>query len=764
MTDRQTPTVFEPTDDPAWIFREDGYDPLRESSLESRFSISNGFLGVRRARAIPWGELPPHTYVAGLFDRPAAEGAVSGLVPVADWLAVRISTPECPPTQAPGPASVHQLTLDMQRGLVIGDCRHVQSAGLDLHVRTLRLVSRADSGLGLQLIRFEVTRGEADLVLEASFEGLNLGLDAERLTQDLGVWRTRQSGKRLAMAAHASLKIDSQPPTPPERGDLTWRWTWTAKAGQVAAFQRLVAVTRSDTPTDAPGDDAVELLGTAQGRGWRAAVADHEAAWAERWHWSGIEIDGDPEAQEALRFAAYHLNSAANPADDRVSIGARALTGADYLGHVFWDTEIFLLPFYIFTWPAAARALLLYRFRTLDAARARAAAMGWRGALYAWESADTGEDVTPRQVVGPDRRVVTILTGGQEQHISADVAYAVWQYWQATGDEAFLLEAGAEIILETGRFWASRASLEPDGLRHIRGVLGPDEYHEEIDDNAFTNIMARWNILRALEVASLLAERWPERWAELSAGLGLVDKEMHAWRAVAKTMATGLDARTGIFEQFEGYFGLEEIDLAAYAGRSVPMDVVLGRDRTARSQVVKQADVVALLALLPEEFAGQSAADNFGFYEPRCGHGSSLSRPMHGLAAARLGLSDLALDYFRGTAATDLADTHVAIAGGIHIAAQGGLWMVAVFGFAGLSMRADALAIEPRLPKGWNSLQFRAQWRGRTLRFKISVATKLLEIALEAGEATAVWVNEKLQPIAESATINVVLAPRMLPA
>jgi trehalose/maltose hydrolase-like predicted phosphorylase len=408
--------------------------------------------------------------------------------------------------------------------------------------------------------------------------------------------------------------------------------------------------------------------------------------------------------------------------------------------------------------------LLFYRFRTLDAARARAAAMGWRGALYAWESADTGEDVTPRQVVGPDRRVVTILTGGQEQHISADVAYAVWQYWQATSDESFLLDAGAEILLETGRFWASRAALEADGLHHIRGVLGPDEYHEHIDDNAFTNVMARWNIQRAIDVAKLLSDRWPSRWAELSARLGLSETELGDWRAVAGAMATGLNPQTGVFEQFEGYFGLEEIDLSAYAGRSVPMDVVLGHDRIARSQIVKQADVVALLALLPEEFPGPAARENFRFYEPRCGHGSSLSRPMHALAAARVGASDLALGYFRGTAATDLADTHVAIAGGIHIAAQGGLWMAAVFGFAGLSMREDALAIDPRLPKGWNSLQFRAQWRGRTLRFKITAAAHLLEIALESGEATAIWVNRKLEPIAVGSTINVVLAPCMPPA
>src|ERR1019366_7645108 len=195
----------------------------------------------------------------------------------------------------------------------------------------------------------------------------------------------------------------------------------------------------------------------------------------------------------------------------------------------------------------------MYRFRTLDAARAKAAGMGWRGALYAWESADTGAEATPAQVVAPDRRVVDVLCGTQEQHISADVAYAVWQYWQATGDEGFLLDAGAEILLETGRFWSSRAQLEPDGHSHIRGVIGPDEYHEHIDDNAFTNVMARWNIRRALEVAELLRERWPARWASLAAHLTLDDDELAQWSRTVETIATGFDPGTGLFEQFAGF-------------------------------------------------------------------------------------------------------------------------------------------------------------------------------------------------------------------
>ena len=356
-------------------------------------------------------------------------------------------------------------------------------------------------------------------------------------------------------------------------------------------------------------------------------------------------------------------------------------------------------------------------------------------------SADTGAETTPELVIGADRQVIDILSGKEEQHISADVAYAVWQYWQATGDEEFLRDAGAEILLETGRFWASRALPEADGYRHIRDVIGPDEYHEHVDDNAFTNVMARWNIRRAIDVAALLREHWPECWKSLSSRLGLDAAELSQWRGAADTIATGLDPKTGLFEQFAGYFALEEIDLADYAGRSVPMDMVLGRERTQGSQVIKQADVVALLGLLPDEFVGDMGRTNFRYYEPRCGHGSSLSRAMHGFVAARLGYSEIALRYFQQTAAIDLADTHVAIDGGIHIAALGGVWLTAVFGFAGLSLRNDGVAIDPQLPAGWSGLSFGLQWRGRRLKIRIDQAKQCLEATLEKGEPMTLVVS-----------------------
>ncbi|WP_131116455.1 glycoside hydrolase family 65 protein [Lichenihabitans psoromatis] len=736
--------LLAPTADPAWVFIADGFDPLRETSVESRFAISNGFLGVRGGRATTRGTrwvAPARTYVAGLFDTPDTEHATPGLVPAPDWLQVRLLVNGVPMVRHPGEVLSHRMTLDVRRGALLSESSRLKTADLNLHLKTLRLVSMSERGLGLQLIHMMVETGVVDVTVEASCEGVGLGLLSDHLDQELGVWHTAHSGKGLGMAAAALLQIDGRDVKPTSLGQFKWAWSWTTQPGQTVCFERSVAIVRSDVKTIDAGNAARDKLRNAERIGWRGMLAAHDAVWSSRWQFSDVTVEGDATAQKVLRFALYHLNSAANPDDEHVSIGARALTGDDYRGHVFWDTEIFLLPFYTLTWPEAARALLMYRFHTLDGARAKAAGMGWRGAFYAWESADTGAEMTPTQAVGPDRTIIKILCGTQEQHISADVAYAVWHYWEATGDEDFLLDAGAEILLETGRFWTSRAQPEADGLCHIRGVIGPDEYHEHIDDNAFTNVMARWNIHRAIDVAALLRKRWPDRWANLAERLKLDEAELKRWRAVADTIATGLDPKTGLFEQFAGYFVLEDIDLADYAGRSVPMDVVLGRERTQRSQVVKQADVVALLGLLPEEFRGESAVANFRYYEHRCSHGSSLSKAMHGLVAARLGASEAALRYFLETAAIDLSDTKVAIDGGVHIAALGGLWIMAVFGFAGLSVRRDGIALDPKLPRGWTSLAFSVQWRRRTLKVRVEQAKTLIEATLEAGEPMTIFIG-----------------------
>jgi trehalose/maltose hydrolase-like predicted phosphorylase len=742
---------MEPHADPAWRLVEQGYDPTREPGIEACFAISNGLLGSRASRSISrgptWVAYQHHltwaswarTYVAGLYDTPNVLPPVPGLVPAPDWLRARIWVNDNLILLRTGELQNYRRTLDLRRGLLLIEWVQRAPTGHRVRVRTLRAVSLADRAVALQVVRISVDGAPARVRLEASFESTTSALDLVRSGRGSAVWRTAESGKTLAISARARLTGSSD--IAETKGPMKWTWDWEQQPGAETDFVRTAVFARGDGDAAATEQRARAGIARADRAGWAGILRAHEQAWAERWRLSDIEIEGDAATQRALRFVLYHLIGAANPDDDRVSIGARALTGDSYLGHVFWDTETYLLPFYIFTWPQAARALLMYRFHTLPGARAKAAKLGYRGALYAWESTDTGEETTPERVIDPAGRLVTVLCGLEEHHISADIAYAVWQYWQATRDDQFLLSAGAEILLDTARFWASRAALEQDGRHHIRRVIGPDEYHETIDDNAYTNVMAAWNVERALETAAVLAERWPDAWARLRQQLALDDTELDGWRAVARGLVRGDEAQSGLIEQFAGYFALEQIDLSAYASRTAPMDVVIGRERTAASQIVKQADVVALLAVLPDLFDRAAKERNFAYYEPRCGHGSSLSPALHALVAARLGRLDLAMRYLDQTAHIDLDSPTVNSAGGVHIAAMGGLWMAVMMGFVGLEPLGEELALDPVLPAAWQALAFRLQWRGRVVRVRIDARRKVVAATLERGDALAIRVG-----------------------
>ncbi|HET9014544.1 MAG TPA: glycosyl hydrolase family 65 protein, partial [Thermomicrobiaceae bacterium] len=624
------------------------------------------------------------------------------------------------------------------RGILHSEWEHELTSGPRVRLRGLRFASQADRSLAVEAILVETDRPVA-LELETWPGASGPALVREDGDRGGSRWRVAGGLTRLASAQRERLRVGGRALAARHRNGHA-SWSWVAMPDRPALFWRVVSMARGeDEDLGRPARIHVERALRA---GLPRLVDEHARAWTARWAASDVIVNGDEAAQRGLRFALYHLIGAANPDDDRVSIGARALTGDAYRGHVFWDTDTFLLPYFILTWPEAARAMLAYRHRTLPGARAKARRLGYRGALYAWESTDSGDETTPERIVLPDGTVVPVLCGTREHHISADVAYAVWLYWQATGDDRFLREAGAEIVLETARFWASRARLEEDGRYHIRGVIGPDEYHEEVDDSAYTNELARWNLERGVEVARLLAGRWPRRWAALRREIGLEPEELDRWPNVAAGLSVPVDPATGLLDEFAGFLGLEQVDLERYAGRTVPMDVVLGRERTRRSQVVKQADVVMLLALLWDRFPPAVREANFQYYAAHCGHGSSLSPAMHAAVAARLGNPELALRYLHQAIALDANDSMGNADLGVHIGAHGGLWQAIAFGFGGLSLGADGLALDPHLPSGWTSLCFPLSWRGRRLTVALERRSPLaVHVTLERGDPVTVTVG-----------------------
>ena len=719
--------------DAAWAIEEPGFDVAREHEIESLLAIANGYVGSRASIAEGSTVSRPATFLAGAYET-SRPGGVPEILVLPDWGRVRFTVEGEPLGVETGEVLGHRRVLDMERGLLLRESVERTSGGHVTRIRTMHLASLADRHLLVEHVELCAENYSGTVQVDALLAADERrdrwqSLDARRGAGVELLGRTR-GGLSVVMSSRAH---GARAPAPPEgpaarcasRAGPTWareRCEVALGLGQRAELRRAVVIASSRDEND-PRDTADRRCAELANEPPEAIVARHVSAWKERWRRAGVVVDGAPQLERALRFAIYHLVSAANPDDPRTSIGARALSGEAYLGHVFWDTEIFMLPLFAHTYPEAARSLLGYRHATLPGARRKAAAQGYRGALYAWESTDTGDEATPAAVLSPLGELVRVLSGEEEHHISADVAHAVWATARVTGDPTLLEGIGREILFETARFWASRVTRGPDKLFHIRRAIGPDEYHESVDDNAFTNWMARENLRHAVT----LAEEAP--------GDDVNPEEIRQFRAIADAMYLGLDERTGLIEQFAGFHDLELVDLTALGPHHAPADIVLGHERTQRSQVVKQADVVQLLALLWDDIEPAVRRRCFLHYEPRTAHGSSLSPGVHALVAARLGLADMAERYLEQTADIDLGNTMGNAAGGVHAAALGSLWQAIVLGVGGLRPApddAEALWIEPHMVPGIRHLGIPITWRGRELF--IDIDDRAIEIAA-VGEA-----------------------------
>jgi kojibiose phosphorylase len=361
----------------------------------------------------------------------------------------------------------------------------------------------------------------------------------------------------------------------------------------------------------------------------------------------------------------------------------------------------------------------MYRYHTLAGARRKARANGFAGAQFAWESAETGDEVTPRWVPGPQgEELVRIWCGDIELHITADIVYALWQYWQVTGDDAFMQGPGAEIVLETALFWASR--VEPDrpapGLYSISDVIGPDEYHDHVDNNAYTNGLVRWHLTFAAELLAWLHAHAPSRAATLVARFDLTAARLARWADIAADLVFHRDPATGLIEQFDGFFARQEVDWGAYAVRTKSMQALLGIEGANAHQVLKQPDVLLLQVLFPDAYSVADLRANWDYYAPRTDHtyGSSLGPSIHAWAACRLGNPEEAYTHFLRAALADLDDVRGNARDGIHAASAGGLWQALAFGFGGLRTQGDTFTVAPQLPAHWRRLAFRFTLRGQS--------------------------------------------------
>jgi len=730
--------VFATPRDAAWVIEEPGFDLAREHEIESLLAIANGYVGSRGSIAEGTSVSRPATFLAGAFEPSNDVSQVPELVIVPDWSRLEFVIEGEHFSVERGEMMDHRRVLDMRHGVLLREGVGRGTGGHVTRIRTARFASLADRHLFVEGIEVEPKNFSGAIQVSAILSGdvrSSSGaahwasFEAAANEQGASLWGTTRSGLVAALTSHTQATRPANITAALYRRSTgpTWaseRWNFPVHLGEASELYRTVALYTS-REVDVPRVVAEATRDQISARPVAELIERHREAWAERWRRADVTIDGAPKIERSLRFALFHLIASANPEDPRCSIGARALSGEAYRGHVFWDTEIFMLPFYMHAYPEAARALLMYRYLTLEGARRKAKKLGYEGALYAWESADTGDETTPSSVITPFGEIMRVLSGDEEHHISADVAYAVAMYGRISGDRSFMQREGLEILVETARFWASRGRLDEAGVYHIDRVIGPDEYHESVNDNAFTNWMARFNLRAAADAAE----------CEGAERLGVGEVEIQRWRRLAAAMYLGHDRQSGLIEQFAGFSLLSYVDLSAFGTRHAPIDLIVGRERTQASQIVKQADVVQLIALLWDEIGAEARRANFLFYEPRTAHGSSLSPGAHAHVAARLGLTETALRYMEQTADIDLGNNMGNAAGGVHAAGMGSLWQAVVLGVGGVRPAPDheeAILFEPSLLPSWHHLGFPLVWRGRAL--DVHIEPSAIEVAVE-GEA-----------------------------
>ncbi len=725
---------------PEWFILDMGRDSSKQRDTETLLTLGNGYLGSRGILEESLVDAQPGTFFAGLFDNTGAQ--VTEMINAPNPISFSLAVGGEKLDVAAMDVLDFRRILDMHQGLLYRETLYRTAVGKrKIHYESLRFFSMANPHVAA--LRIAVTpldhslmftgRGAIDTSVTNKglvTEGAKRHFHIHEVSNLNGITylctKTLEKEVLIAYATMLTVNVDGRTSRQRRR-----KFEIKVDKGKTAIITKYFAIyTSREVRTRFIQSRSVETVRHAASAGFDKIVARHSRRWHTLWRGCDMRIQGDLRVQRALRFNIYHLLiSASAHSPTGYSVGARCLSGEGYRGHVFWDTEIFLLPFYVYTMPEVARELLMYRIQRLGAAREKARANRYKGAMFPWESAETGKDVTPTWHRDFDGKVIEIHTMQQEQHITADVAYAAWHYFVATGDVQFMLKGGLELVLEASRFWASRVTYDRRRRRYgVKDVIGPDEFHEHVDHNAFTNAMARWTLRTACVLYEQLHDSHAATVRRIAKNMKLRRTELNSFRQIAERMYFPRDKRTRLVEQFEGYFQKRKHPLPGLDQSGLPrFPTSVSLEHIGSTQFIKQADVVMLACLLPELFPRDSLKRNFDYYHKRTLHKSSLSVPVHGWAAARLGLRDLAYRYLLIAAETDLKNVYGNTSDGMHAAALGGTWQVVLKGVCGVHMKHGVLSFDPHLPRQWKSIDFRVQWHGSPLRVHMESNSLVLE-------------------------------------
>lgn len=749
--------------DDGWLVRESGFSAERASFYETIFTVGNGYQGTRGSLAEGHkGELSA-TYLAGVYDH--HDSSVIDLVNVPSWLPVRVSVLGQVLDVQNCKLLDHARVLDMQTGELHRSTRFEDANGHITEIQTTRFCSLDDQHVAGIEISVTPINHACEIVVESGIDGERYNLDCLPAYKEKRTPHPETKWEKWAKSRH--LKIEDKQAgsegcymqavtldteitigmassiicrNQPEGSDpimgyeqVAQRITLHPDQGETYQFEKQVAIfTSRDVDAGNVQAAAAEKLSEIKQSGLDRQREKSAQAWRAKWDICDCIIEGDPEATRAVRFNIYHMLIAANPNDPRANIGAKSMSGEGYKGHVFWDTEIFLLPFFILTQPETAKALMLYRYNTLSGAKENALENGFKGAQFPWESADTGRETTPKWTHDGLNR---IWTGEEEIHITACVAYGAISYVAHTGDWQFMLDYGAEMLIETSRFWASRLEHnEQEDRYELTRVIGPDEFHEHIDNNAFTNRMAQWHLVQTVKALEKICDESPAIYERLRTTLNLAENEIETWQEIASKILIPYDSETSLIEQFSGYFGLDDLEIVEWDENDMPC-YPDGRDHFTLNDtmILKQPDVIMLNYLLPDEFSDEEKRVNFDFYEKRTMHKSSLSPSIHCIMGIETGDYSSAVKYFTRSAFVDLIDNQGNTQDGMHIASAGGTWQTVVCGFGGLRIKNGQPTFKPWLPQDWTGIRFKFLWQSDLVSVHLTHAEMNFELAADVS-------------------------------
>ncbi len=710
-----------------WKIIEDGFHPDRSQVSESLFSQANEHQGVRAFFDEGYsGESLVGVYLNSIYEErfsaePSAYKGISNrlafMVNTVNWLYTRLELDGETLDLANSKFSDFRRELDFRTGQLRREFVWETAAGKRLKLVFLRLLSMQTNELACQQIRLTPLNFSGPLQLTAALDfsiphrmmGMNFW-DCPRTTAGPDQFAMLGVSKSIHQRMFAGFHLQAGAPLDPFEAEkmVGARLVLELKEGQESVVSKMV-ILHSDRdpaqPLETAWNHGLALL-QATNDCYEEVYRQNRRYWDDFWAKSDITIDGDPDTQQGIRFCVFQMQQTYRGAIEGANIGAKGLTGEAYNGNAFWDTETYCLPFYLFSNLAAAKSLLDFRYKTLPQAMARARDLDCAGACYPVATSDGTESCTLWQHASLQFQPTTA------------VAYAIGHYVNVTGDTDFLRSEGAEILVQICRFLASRGQWSQSGKFGYYTVMGPDEFQMMVNNNAYTNYMARRTFeftLKALEGADL-------------ARFGCTPAEQAEWRRMAELMFIPYDPATGIYEQHEGFFNLPHIDVDAIPVEDFPLYHHWSYDRIYRNDMIKQPDVLMFMFLYNQSFNLAEKAANYDYYEPRCIHESSLSPSVHSILAAELGRPQEAADFFRFATRIDLDNYNRNTAEGIHTTSIAAAWMNIVYGFGGMRSDGEMLSFNPTIPAHWNRYSFQVLYRGSVIRVETSQHETLVRV------------------------------------